>query len=49
MAKVDWISWKTETDEIINPEKTFEEWKSIHQIILPKQLKSFDSSIVVVP
>ena len=30
MAKVDWISWKTETDEIINPEKIFEKMSTTY-------------------
>ena len=29
MAKVDWISWKTEKEEIINPEKIHEELTTI--------------------
>lgn len=43
MAKVDWISWKTETDEIINPEKTFEEVSTIYNEFknnIDKEVKS---------
>ena len=43
MAKVDWISWKTETDEIINPEKIFEEVSTIYNEFknnIDKEVKS---------
>jgi len=46
MAKVDWISWKTEKEEIINPEIVFEKISSICTEFVNNMNKEVKSKLV---